>query len=240
MSLLKITKLGVALLATIVLPLAVAAQQSQSEQGSAQPATQPAPAQQTPPAEKAAVTPDRNAPQESHIGKYTGHSGPGRQLYFRYCWGCHGFRGDGNGENAPYLNILPRNFVAATFKCRSTPTGTLPLDQDLYNSLERGLNNSNMPSWITLTSQNRADLIAFIKTFSPRWQTEKSGDPINVPAEPTLAIRLRVSIIIIQLRIANVGSAGTLIGSPDFSVCQRCEEVLMKATRSARFSAVRH
>src|ERR1700730_13371735 len=126
MSLMKITKLSVALLATIVLPLAVSSQQPQSEQGTAQPATQPAPAQQAPPAEKAAVAPNRNVPQEAHVGKYAGHSAPGRQLYFRYCWGCHGFRGDGNGENAPYLNILPRNFVAATFKCRSTPTGTLP------------------------------------------------------------------------------------------------------------------
>jgi len=188
MSLTKITKLSVALLATIVFAIATSAQQPQSEQGSAQPATQPAPAQQAPPAEKAAVAPDRNAPQESHIGKYTGHSAAGKQLYYRYCWGCHGFRGDGNGENGPYLNILPRNFVAATFKCRSTPTGTLPLDQDLYNSLVRGLNNSNMPSWITLTSQNRADLIAFVKTFSPRWQTEKPGDPINVPAEPALTL----------------------------------------------------
>jgi mono/diheme cytochrome c family protein len=188
MSLTKITKLSVALLATIVFAIATSAQQPQSEQGSAQPATQPAPAQQAPPAEKAAVAPDRNAPMESHIGKYTGHSAAGKQLYYRYCWGCHGFRGDGNGENGPYLNILPRNFVAATFKCRSTPTGTLPLDQDLYNSLVRGLNNSNMPSWITLTSQNRADLIAFIKTFSPRWQTEKPGDPINVPSEPALTL----------------------------------------------------
>ncbi len=68
---------------------------------------------------------------ETHVNKWTGHADTGKQLYFRYCWGCHGFRGDGNGENAPYLNILPRNFVAATFKCRSTPTGTLPTDQDL-------------------------------------------------------------------------------------------------------------
>src|ERR1700694_2657397 len=125
---------------------------------------------------------------ESHIGKYTGHVGTGRQLYFRYCWGCHGFRGDGNGENGPYLNILPRNFVAATYKCRSTPTGTLPTDQDLIVSLVRGLNNSNMPSWITLTDQNRADLVAFIKTFSPRWKTDKPGDIINVPAEPALTV----------------------------------------------------
>jgi mono/diheme cytochrome c family protein len=125
---------------------------------------------------------------ESHIGKLSGHADAGKQLYFRYCWGCHGYRGDGNGENAPYLNILPRNFVAATFKCRSTPTGTLPTDKDLFNSLVRGFNNSNMPSWITLTDQNRADLVAFIKTFSPRWKTEKAGDAIPVPAEPKLTL----------------------------------------------------
>src|ERR1700730_14175923 len=125
---------------------------------------------------------------ESHIGGVTGHSDSGKQLYFRYCWGCHGFRGDGNGENAPYVQPKPRNFVAGTFKCRSTPTGTLPLDQDLYNSLVRGFNFTNMPSWITLTSQNRADLVAFIKTFAARWFAEKPGDPIQVPAEPKLTL----------------------------------------------------
>jgi mono/diheme cytochrome c family protein len=126
---------------------------------------------------------------ESHVGKYTGNTGAGKQLYYRYCWACHGFRGDGNGENGPYLNILPRNFVAATFKCRSTPTGTLPTDEDLFNALTRGFNNSNMPAWITLTAQNRADLVAFIKTFSPRWKSDKPGDPIAVPAEPALSLQ---------------------------------------------------
>jgi len=127
--------------------------------------------------------------RESHVGKYAGDTGAGKQLYYRYCWGCHGFRGDGNGENGPYLNILPRNFVAATFKCRSTPTGTLPTDEDLFNALTRGFNNSNMPAWITLTAQNRADLVAFIKTFSPRWKSDKPGDPIAVPAEPALSLQ---------------------------------------------------
>jgi len=125
---------------------------------------------------------------EAHIGNLSGDAGAGKHLYYRYCWGCHGFRGDGNGENAPYLNILPRNFVAATFKCRSTPTGTLPTDEDLFNSLKRGLVNSNMPSWITLTDQQRADLVAFIKTFSPRWKNEKSGTPYVVPPEPPLTV----------------------------------------------------
>ena len=125
---------------------------------------------------------------ESHIGNLTGHADAGKALYYRYCWGCHGARGNGDGENAPYLNILPRNFVDAKFKCRSTPTGTLPLDQDLYNSLGRGFNFTNMPSWITLTAEERANLVAFIKTFSPRWKTEKPGDPIQIPAEPALTV----------------------------------------------------
>ena len=128
------------------------------------------------------------AAQEAYIGKWHGHADAGRRLYFRYCWGCHGFRGDGNGENASYLNILPRNFVAATFKCRSTPTGTLPTDEDLFHAIERGFDNTNMPSWITLTDQQRADLVAFIKTLSPRWKTEKAGEPIQVPAEPPLTL----------------------------------------------------
>ncbi len=125
---------------------------------------------------------------ESHIGNATGHSAQGAQLYYRYCWGCHGARGDGNGENAPYVTPQPRNFVQGTFKCRSTPTGTLPVDDDLYNSLYRGFNFTNMPSWKTLTVQQRADLVAFIKTFSPRWKTEKPGTPIPIPAEPALTV----------------------------------------------------
>ena len=121
-----------------------------------------------------------------HVGKLTGREDAGKQLYYRYCWGCHGFRGDGNGENAPYLNILPRNFVAATFKCRSTPTGTLPTDDDLFNSITRGFYTTYMPSWTALTHQQRADLVAFLKTLSPRWKNEKAGEPIKVPAEPAL------------------------------------------------------
>lgn len=140
-----------------------------------------------------AQQPDQPAPKpskhmESRVGNLTGHSESGARLYYRYCWGCHGARGDGNGENAPYLNPVPRNFVSATFKCRSTPTGTLPTDQDLNNSLVRGFNFTNMPSWISLTAQERADLVAFLKTFSPRWTTDKPGNPISIPPEPKLTI----------------------------------------------------
>jgi cytochrome c oxidase cbb3-type subunit 2 len=127
-------------------------------------------------------------PMESHIGHVTGHSVNAKSDYRRYCAGCHGDLGDGNGENAPWLDPKPRDFTIATFKCRSTLTGTLPTDEDLFNTIGRGLTNSNMPIWNTFTGQQRADLVAFIKTFSPRWEKEKSGDPIKIPAEPPVTI----------------------------------------------------
>ena len=124
--------------------------------------------------------------QEAHVGNLTGNADSGKKLYRRYCKGCHGPLGDGNGENAAWIDPKPRDFVAATFKCRSTPTGTLPTDEDLYDSISRGFTNSNMPHWDSLPPQNRIDLVAYIKTFSPRWKSEKAGDPIKVPAEPAV------------------------------------------------------
>ena len=109
-------------------------------------------------------------------------------LYLRYCVGCHGTYGDGNGENAPYIDPKPRDFVGATFKCRSTPTGTLPTDQDLIHTLQRGVQASGMPPWLALSEENRVDLVTYIKTFSPRWQSEKPGDPIKIPPEPAVTM----------------------------------------------------
>ena len=108
----------------------------------------------------------------------------GHVLYLRYCVGCHGVLGDGEGENAPYIDPKPRNFTLGQFKCRSTPTGTLPTHEDLVDTLRRGITNSNMPSWRPLSDENREDLVAYIKTFSPRWKTDKPGEPIHIPAEP--------------------------------------------------------
>jgi cytochrome c oxidase cbb3-type subunit I/II len=127
--------------------------------------------------------------QEAHVDELTGHADAGKKLYRRFCVGCHGPLGDGNGENAQWIDPKPRDFTAAVFKCRSTPTGTLPTDHDLYTSVGRGFNNSNMPHWDALTDQNRIDLVAYIKTFSPRWKSEKPGDIMNIPPEPPVTMQ---------------------------------------------------
>jgi cytochrome c oxidase cbb3-type subunit 2 len=121
---------------------------------------------------------------ESHVGNVTGHARSAQSDYRRYCAGCHGERGDGNGENAAYVDPKPRDFQLGIFKCRSTPTGTLPTDQDLSDTIARGIDRSNMPSWNTFTVQQKADLVAWVKHFSPRWASEKPGTPIQIPSEP--------------------------------------------------------
>ena len=125
----------------------------------------------------------RIAAQETQVGTLHGNAAAGKQDYRRYCIGCHGPAGDGNGENAQWIEPKPRDFTAAVFKCRSTPTGTLPTDEDLFHSVSRGFVTSNMPSWLPLTRQTRVDLVAYVKTFSARWHEQRAGTPISVPPE---------------------------------------------------------
>ena len=126
--------------------------------------------------------------QQSHIGNLIGHAAAGKKVYRRYCILCHGPDGDGNGENAQWIDPKPRDFTLAVFKCRSTPSGTLPTDQDLFDAVTRGFVTTNMPAWLPLTHQNRADAVAYIKTFSPKWSTLKPGAPITIPPEPAATI----------------------------------------------------
>lgn len=124
------------------------------------------------------------AAQDSHVGKLTGNANRGKALYQRYCVFCHGQYGDGRGESAPYLDPKPRDFTKAVFKCRSTPSGSLPLDSDLYDTISRGIHASGMPSWKPLLRQERADLVAYIKTFSSAFQEEKPAAAVEIPPEP--------------------------------------------------------
>ena len=127
--------------------------------------------------------------QETHVGSLTGRAAAGKPLYTRYCAGCHGDEGDAQGENAQWIDPKPRDFTTGTFKCRSTPSGSLPTDQDLFNSVTRGFVTTNMPPWVALTAQNRVDVVSYIKTFASRWRTAKPGTPITIPPEPEPTIQ---------------------------------------------------
>jgi len=108
----------------------------------------------------------------------------GRIAYGRYCLGCHGELGDGNGEAAPFFHPRPRNFVLANFKFSSTRSGQLPRDEDLKRTIRNGLKGSAMPPFDLLPDRTINALVAYVKTFSPKWQEQSPAPPIPVFDDP--------------------------------------------------------
>src|SRR5881296_2196357 len=91
----------------------------------------------------------------------------GRKVYVKWCAGCHGDGGAGDGAAAAYMLPRPRNFTGGLYKVRTTASGQLPTDADLLRVIDDGLPGSAMPGWKGRLSQpERRDVMAYIKTFS--------------------------------------------------------------------------
>src|SRR5262245_2312456 len=108
----------------------------------------------------------------------------GRSVYTRRCAGCHGVKGDGNGPMATFLDPRPRDFRLGSFKFRTTPSGSLPTDGDLYRTVTRGVRWTAMPTWHELPEKDRLAVIAYVKTFSLRWKEERPEPPIVIGDPP--------------------------------------------------------
>jgi mono/diheme cytochrome c family protein len=113
-----------------------------------------------------------------------GDAHQGKLVYQRYCISCHGEKGNGQGEFAEWITTKPRDYRQGTFKWRSTPSDSLPTDADLERVLINGLYGTYMPSWNAIGHHQRLNVIAYIKTFSPRFAAEKPQAPITIPPEP--------------------------------------------------------
>ena len=113
-----------------------------------------------------------------------GNPARGRQVYERYCVQCHGARADGAGEVARWSQPKPRDFRQGVYKFSSTPYGFLPTTADLDRVIRDGLYGTRMPPFVALSGRERHDVIAYLQSLSPRWQTEERGTPIAIPNEP--------------------------------------------------------
>ena len=90
----------------------------------------------------------------------------GKALYDDKCAHCHGIEGAGDGSAAENLLPRPRDFTRGLYKIRSTESGQLPTDQDLYDIISNGMPGSSMPAWgEILTEDEQWQLVAHIKTF---------------------------------------------------------------------------
>jgi mono/diheme cytochrome c family protein len=113
----------------------------------------------------------------------------GRGVYNRYCVGCHGREGDGKGPTAGSMVPPPRDFRSGSFKWSRVPGGKLPVDDDILRTLRHGLKGTHMPAFTAMPDEEARAVVQYLKTFSPRWRTERAGTPVPVPPDPWAAGR---------------------------------------------------
>jgi len=115
----------------------------------------------------------------------------GRNIYLHMCVFCHGQDGNGGGAAVEYLYPWPRDFRKGIFKFRSTPTGSLPRDEDLYRTIIKGVPGTSMPAWGDAVSpEDTWALINLIKSFSPRFQKESPAESIQPGVAPAVTAGL--------------------------------------------------
>src|SRR5688500_15334644 len=110
----------------------------------------------------------------------------GKELYDVNCAHCHGEKGDGAGYGAPFLVPAPRDFVAAQYKFRTTASGQLPTDEDIFRTISRGATGTGMPPWQYLLDDNdRWALVDYVKSFSPRLQANPTPAAMKIEQPPS-------------------------------------------------------
>jgi len=111
----------------------------------------------------------------------------GRNLYLRHCSVCHGKSGKGDGPLAKFVNPPVPDLTEGVFKFRSTPSGTLPTDEDLKRVISEGVPSTPMMGVKGVLSESQINaVVAFVKTLCPDFSRKGSGSPIKInPPEPT-------------------------------------------------------
>ncbi len=154
-----------------------------------------------------------NAAEKSELTQPLFQSG--LALYSQQCMACHGALGQGDGTAAYLLNPKPRDFSRGTFRLVSTEQGK-PTDQDLFETISRGMLGSSMPPWDHLSGEERWSLVYAVRYFSglkkgiadgkisenealtPKWESAKemiekesqAGSIVSLSNEPPATERL--------------------------------------------------
>ena len=125
----------------------------------------------------AADRPDRGRPDFQTLEK-------GRLVFEQNCAVCHGALGEGRGMAGMMVRTKPRDFRTGIFKFRSTPTGSLPTDEDLFQTISQGLRGTGMVAQDDLPERERRVVVEYLKTFSERFRAERAQAPVPIPEVP--------------------------------------------------------
>jgi len=119
------------------------------------------------------VMPIKVSPYKGRPPVDAGSVAEGKLIYDRSCVFCHGLNGDGKGPVAYFLSRdtapHPRDFTEGIYKFRSTLSGELPLDEDLFRTVTFGVPGF-MPSFVGLDTADRWKVIYYIKSLYPDFE----------------------------------------------------------------------
>jgi cytochrome c oxidase cbb3-type subunit 2 len=95
------------------------------------------------------------------------HGQEGKTVYDKWCAGCHGDTGAGDGYGSKTMLPHPRDFTKAVYKIRTTASGEIPTDDDLRHIIEVGMPGTAMPEWKSRLSAGEINsVIQYLKSFS--------------------------------------------------------------------------
>ena len=109
----------------------------------------------------------------------------GQAIFEQVCMPCHGINGVGDGPAAffigSYTSPRPSDLTAGVFKFRSTPSGELPTDQDLFRTITNGIPGF-MPPFVGLTAEDRWHVVEYVKSLFPGFKEEEGEEvePVTV------------------------------------------------------------
>ncbi len=109
----------------------------------------------------------------------------GKFLYEYICAPCHGISGKGTGPVSATIKVKPRDFTRGVYRYRSTDTGQLPTQEDLYRSIMTGFHTTAMPSFSGLSPDDAYALVAYLMEFSERFYDELEY-PLKIHTVPRL------------------------------------------------------
>lgn len=107
----------------------------------------------------------------------------GREAYVTNCARCHGETGRGDGPDAKRMVPRPRDFSMGSYKYRTTASGTPPTDDDLFQTITYGLAGTRMPGWEGLSEETRWQLVAYVKSLSPKFES-LTPQPVEFGHDP--------------------------------------------------------
>jgi DMSO reductase family type II enzyme heme b subunit len=112
-------------------------------------------------------------------------AGAGKEMYDRWCAECHGYDGKGDGSAASRMLPRPRDFTPGVYQIRTTASGELPTDEDVFAVIRDGVPGTAMPGWRSkLSDAQMRDLVSYIKTFSRFFEQMGAPEPLEFGSPP--------------------------------------------------------